>query len=159
MNIAALGYSFERYISSTISLFTLLTLFNRRDRSLLSDKNVDEEGRIRTRNETCATNDAFFDALQKIVDARNWRSNSRTHRNVNKESDAYKKPVTDIRRLVELADKRAETGKGLHESRIVRREMHRLRAQCTYQTARREFSCGFSLFLTLPNLWSLFLAL
>lgn len=101
----------------------LLTSFTRQDYSLLLDIDVDEKDRIWTRNGAYVANDAFLDAFQKREFASNRRNNSRTYRNANKETDVFTKLVADTRRLIELADKRADTGKKLCESHILGREI------------------------------------
>lgn len=127
-DITALQHLFQD--EEKISLDVLIQSFERRERSLLRDVNVEEEGRVRidTKSGAHVTSDIVLDVLQE----REQRKEAARRKDAEDsivESKDVREGAAALRRYASLADDRFEKRKRLRESRGLRRQQRRARAR------------------------------
>ena len=129
-NIDAVRHLFpETNRADSIGLDELLRSFMTKQRSLLREVNVKEEGRIRIDTKTGAhvTSEAVLTALKKSDDKKRseFQRKQRMRSFISSEKD-YKEPPKDVKRLVELSEMRNKKRKQLNLNRNSRRKRQKI---------------------------------
>lgn len=136
-DVTALEYLFvEKESEGELPLSVVIKSFEQKERSLLRDVDVEEEGRIRVSTTSGAhvTSDAVLEALKERCQRREKASAKKALSSLEAHEVDVTEGVQALRRYANLADGRHSQRKRLRESRLHRREARRTRARSSQQS-------------------------